>query len=344
MIVRHSRLATVAVTAFIAIAFLVAASRMPLLAAVAPTADAAALIQTAQRQFNLGNYSGAISTLQSAVSQNANNAEVYYWLGRSYYELHDFNSAISQLEKAIQLDAKNSVYHQWLGRAYGDKADHDKSLSTAKKVKREFEEAVHLNPANISARRNLEEYLIDAPWIAGGSKDDAKAQVEAITSLDPVEGHLARGLFYADAMKKPDLAENEYREVLKAKPNKVEPYFDVADFFQHQNKPADMDAAVQAAAQVSSGDPRLGFYRGVAKVLAGTDHTRAEEYLKAYLAGTPDRSDWPTHASAREWLGRLYESEGKRAEAAEQYRAALQLDPSRKQARARLEQLEKSSR
>jgi hypothetical protein len=65
--------------------------------------------------------------------------------------------------------------------------------------------------------------------------------------------------------------------------------------------------------------------------------------LKSYIAGTPERSDWPPHAAAREWLGRLYESQGKRAEAAEQYRASLQLDPGRKEASARLHQLEKAS-
>jgi tetratricopeptide (TPR) repeat protein len=78
-------------------------------------------------------------------------------------------------------------------------------------------------------------------------------------------------------------------------------------------------------------------------VLSGTDLPRAEQYLKSYLASTPDRSDWPSHAGAREWLGRLYEAEGKRSEAAEQYRAALQLDPGRKEAKARLQKLEKQS-
>jgi hypothetical protein len=65
--------------------------------------------------------------------------------------------------------------------------------------------------------------------------------------------------------------------------------------------------------------------------------------LKSYIASTPERSDWPSHAAAREWLGRLYESQGKRAEAAEQYRASLQLEPGRKEALARLRKLEKAS-
>ena len=101
--------------------------------------------------------------------------------------------------------------------------------------------------------------------------------------------------------------------------------------------------AIQAAAQVSPNDPRLAYARGVASVLANNNLADAEKNLKSYLASTPDRSDWPSHAAAREWLGRLYESQGKRSEAAEQYRAALQLDPGNKEAKSRLESLEKSS-
>jgi tetratricopeptide (TPR) repeat protein len=307
-----------------------------------PPADSAAAIQTAQRQFNQGNYSSAISTLQAAITQNSSSADAHFWLGRSYYELRDFDNAVSQFEKSIDLDGKNSLYHQWLGRAYGGKADKDRSLFDARKVKKEFQAAVQLNPSNISAREDLEEYCIDAPWVAGGSKDEAKAQVEAIVALDPVQGHLARGMLFEKESKKFDLAEVEYRQVLAAKPKDLDAYFDVATFFQRQNKPSDMEAAIQAAAQVNPNDPRLSFYRGVSRVVSSAEPARAEEYLKAYLATTPDRSDWPSHAAAREWLGRLYEAQGKRSEAAEQYREALQLDPGRKQARARLEQLEKS--
>lgn len=304
--------------------------------------DASAAIQTAQHQFNSGNYTAAIKTLQTAATQNPNNAEVQYWLARCYYELHDYDNAIAAAEKAVQFDPKNSLYHQWLGTIYGGKADRDRSFSDARKVKKEFEEAVRLNPANVEARRDLEQYLMEAPWVVGGNKDEARNQVTAVENIDPIQGHLARAEFYLES-KKPELAEKEYREVLAAKGKQIDPYLDVITFFIHQNKPADLEAAIQAAAQVAPNDPRLNYARGVLGVLSGKDLSRAEEYLKSYLASTPDRSDWPAHASAREWLGRLYEAQGKRAEAAEQYRAALQLDPKRKEAKARLEKLEKSS-
>jgi tetratricopeptide (TPR) repeat protein len=311
--------------------------------ATAKPADTAALLQTAQRQFNAGNYSAAITTLQSAITQNSSSGEAYYWLGRTYYEIRDYDNAIAAGEKSIALEPKNSVYHQWLGRIYGGKADRDRSFSYARKVKKEFEAAVELNPDNIEARRDLEEYDLQAPWVVGGNKDEGKAQVDAIAQRDPVAGHLARGVYDMDGAKKPDLAEKEYREVLAAKPAKIEPYLEVIAFFQQQNKPADMETAIQAAALVAPNDPRLGYWRGAALAVANSNLAEAEKYLKAYLASTPDRSDWPSHAAARVWLGRVYEAQGKRSEAAEQYRAALQLDSSDKDAKARLDKLAKSA-
>src|SRR5271170_1951868 len=230
-----------------------------LFSAPALRADASSAIQSAQHQITAGNYTGAISTLQAAVPGNPSSADLFYWLGRVYYETRDWNNAVAQLEKAVSLDAKNSLYHQWLGRSYGGQADRDRSFSDAKKVKSEFKEAVSLNPSNIAARRDLEEYCLDAPWIAGGSKDEALQEVNAIAALDPVEGHLARAVYFSEGPKSNEQAEAEYQMVLSAKPKKLEPYFEVADFFEAQNKPADMETAIQAAAQASPNDLRLTF-------------------------------------------------------------------------------------
>jgi tetratricopeptide (TPR) repeat protein len=305
--------------------------------------DASGAIEAAQQQFNAGNYAGAISTLQATASQNASSAAAAYWLGRSYYEIFDYDSAITQFEKAVSLDPRNSVYHQWLGRADGGKADRDRSFSLAKRVKKEFQQAVTLDPSNVSARRDLEEYCLDAPWIAGGSKSEALDQVNAIAALDPIQGHLARALYDREGLKKLDDAESEIRQVLSARPKTADPYFEAAGFFETQNNPSDIRAAVDLASQVAPNDPRLAFYRGVVGVIANVNLPAADEELKAYLASTPERSDWPSHAAARNWLGRLYEVQGKRTEAAEQYRSALRLDPKNKDARTRLEKLERSS-
>lgn len=303
-----------------------------------------ALLEAAQHQFGAGNYSAAIATLRAVVSQDPLSAEGFYWLGRCYYEVRDVDQAISQAERAVALQPKNSVYQQWLGRAYAAKADRDNSFFTARRVKKQFERAVTLDPMNISARRDLEEFCMGAPWIVGGSNDQANAQVDAIAKIDPIAGHLARAAFYEEALKRFDLAGKEYEQILAAKPADPDSYFDAVVFYQHRNKPAEMNAALDAATQANPNDPRLIFYRAEAMIMTGSNLDRAEEYIKSFLASTPDRSDWPSHAGAREWLGRLYEMQGRLGEAAEQYRASLHLEPGRKSARARLEKLEKSSR
>jgi tetratricopeptide (TPR) repeat protein len=303
--------------------------------------DSNPIIDQGRHQFDIGNYQGAVGTFKNAVAQNSNNAQAYYWLGRAYFELHDLQNSITQLEKATQLDAKNSDYHYWLARAYGDEADRERSFFLARKVKKEFEAAVQLDGSNIKARRDLEEFNIQAPWVVGGSKDAAREQMEAIVAIDPVQGHLARATYDLEVQKKPDLALNEYKMLLTEHPTKLEPYLELCDAYRQLNRPEDMGPALDAADKVKSGDPRTAYYRAVQHILSNSQIQAAEPLLKAYLANTPDRTDWPSHASARVYLGRLYEQEGKRQDAAEQYREALQLQPGNKEAKEKLQKLEK---
>lgn len=294
-----------------------------------------------QQQFEAGNYTSAINTLRALVSQTPGNAADHFWLGRCYYEVRDYSNAVAELEKATQLDPNSSVYHDWLGRGYGEEAARDKSFLLARRVKKEFQAAVEANGSNIDARRDLEEYLLQAPWIVGGSKDDALVQVEAIAQASAVDGHLAKA-DYESALGKPDLAVEEYSAALSLKPPSVEPYLEVANYYGLQGKGTEVTELVEQAAQVSPKDPRLPFYRGVAHILTGTDFPLAEENLKSYVASSPERSDWPSHSMARYWLGQLYEKQGNKMAAAEQYREALSLDPDDREAKHALSQLEKS--
>lgn len=318
---------------------LFAASILLLLPSV-PTARADDLSEV-QQQFGAGNYASAMNILRALVSQSPGNAADHFWLGRCYYEVRDYANAVSELEKATQLDPNSSAYHDWLGRGYGEEAAIEKSFLLARRVKKEFQAAVQSDGSNIDARRDLEEYLLQAPWIVGGSKDDALVQVNAIAQISPVDGHLAKA-DYESALGKPDLAIAEYNAALALKPQSIEPYLEVANYYGMQGKGQEVTALVEQAAQVSPKDSRLPFYHGVAHILTGTDLPLAEENLKSYIASSPERSDWPSHSVARYWLGQLYESQGNKMAAAEQYREALSLDPDDREAKHALSQLEKS--
>jgi tetratricopeptide (TPR) repeat protein len=293
-------------------------------------------LQLAQRQFELGQYRQAAAALQAAPGL-VRDARLQHWLGRAYYELRDWEKAVAASERAVALDPSRAEYHQWLARAYGEKAERDRSLFMARKVKRELEEAVRLDPSAVTARRDLLHYYAEAPWIAGGSKDKARQQAEAIAALDPIQGHLAWADYWKE-QDKPDEVERRYQSVRQASPATADPYFEMAEYYQRRNDAARLEQAIEQAAGVHPQDPRLAYFRGTARVLAGDRAAQAEQMLRAYL-GSPENSEYPSHASALEWLGRLFERQGKLKDAADQYRAALQVDPDHESARAGLKRV-----
>src|SRR6266516_6599276 len=175
-----------------------------LLSALLNTGAAPALeepIQTARSQFDSSNYAAAVRTLTNALAQSPQESSLHYWLARSYYEMRDYDNAVQHAEMAVKLGPQNAEYNRWLGRAYGSKAEQSHSFFLARKVKKAFETAVTLDPLNIDARRDLMEYLVEAPWIVGGDKDKAKEQIEFINKLDPIEGRLAQAAFFSAEKK-----------------------------------------------------------------------------------------------------------------------------------------------
>lgn len=298
--------------------------------------------EEALNQFQSGKFREATATLHQALDQHPKSAAFELLLARCYYELTDFDSAATHAESAVRLDPSNSEAHLWLGRIDGRRAEKGHSLSLALTTRKEFEKAVSLDSRNLDARRSLMEFYAQAPWIIGGSKDKAHKQATSIAALDPLEGALAQA-HLDDLTGKDDQAAAEYHRVIKMKPHRVGPYFAAADFYLRHHNWQEAKDAIEAALKTHTPDPRLDYYRGVQGVLNGSRLQEAEQELKAYLQHFPRRQDYPSQASALDWLGRLYERWGKTQLAAQQYEAALRLNPDFKPARDALERLKQTA-
>ncbi len=301
-------------------------------------AAASGALEEARRQFDAGQYQQAAGTLRGALEHSPQDAALHHWLARCYFELEDYGHAIASAERSVQFDPHNSQYHLWLGRAYGRKAEQAgwfSGFSLAKKSRHEFEEAVRLDRSNFAAHHDLIEFYVRAPGIVGGGDEKGWQQAEALAAVDAVEGHLGRAEYWK-YRKKPERAEQEYRQVLAAKPKRVDPYLAVAEFYLSRGDAGRAEEALEAAARVNASDRRLSYYCGVVRVVAGNRLEEAEHCLKTYLTTVPPRSDLPAHADGHEWLGRLYERQGKCAAAVEQYGKAMELDPHSKSAREAL--------
>jgi tetratricopeptide (TPR) repeat protein len=258
----------------------------------------------ARAAFEAGNYSAALKTATTALSSTPQDPALHYWALRSYYELRDYEKAVVHGETAVKLDPQNAEYNRWLGRAYGGKAEESHSFFLARKVKQAFEAAVHLAPTDIPARRDLMQFFAEAPWIVGGDKQKAKEQVEAISKMDTAEGHRARADFFA-ADKKWKEAEAEYLLAVDAHPRDIDAYMAAAEFFEGRRDARQIDRVLDAARRVDPMDPRVGYYSAVSLILQHNEPKTAERLLQAYLADVPQRSDYPSHKSAQEWLNRI---------------------------------------
>lgn len=291
-------------------------------------------------QFEQGDYRAAITTLSSGIDTNAHDAQLWHWRSRCYLELRDYTRAITDGEQAVAVNPFDSEYRRWLGRAYGGAAEEQRSFAMGRKVRAAFEEAVRLDPSNITARRDLMEFYVEAPWIVGGDKRKALEEVAAIAQADALAGHLARAAFWIHTNRL-DAADAEYQHVLDARPNHIEPYLEVAEFTASRGNPVKLASIVEQAARVAPADVRLAYYRGVGLVLANQQLAEAERLLHNYLATAARRSDWPSHADAHAWLGRLREQKGEIKPAVDEYEAALVLNPDLKTAREGLRRLKR---
>src|SRR5262249_36047884 len=251
--------------------------------------------------FAAGRYVEAQKILTAALEAAPQDAAINYWLGRSYYEQHNYERAVTYAEASVKLAPQNAEYQRWLGRAYGAKAEESRSFFLARKVKQAFEAAVRLAPRSIEARRDLMQYLAEAPWIVGGDKSKAREQVQAISQLDAMEGHLAQAAYFC-TQKKWNEAQTEYLAVLDQQPTRIEPYMEAAEFFADRKDPSNLDRVLAGAGRVNSHDPRVDFYRAVVLILRGTERPTAEKLLTLYIANVPERSEYPSHNRAKQWL------------------------------------------
>src|SRR5215831_10912193 len=169
---------------------------------ISPSAESSQqALQAAQSHFAAGRYVEAQKLLTTALETTPQDAAVNYWLARACYEQHNYEKAVTYAETAVKLAPQDADYQRWLGRAYGAKAEESRSFFLARKVKQAFEAAVRLAPRSIEARRDLMQYLAEAPWTVGGDKSKAREQVQAISQIDPVQGRLAQAAYLCTQKK-----------------------------------------------------------------------------------------------------------------------------------------------
>jgi len=241
-------------------------------------------------------------------------------------------TARAQTNDAVALRPGTARYHLQLGNAYEASAESAgmlERMSLIQKAKAEWERAVELDPNCIPARQSLIEFYVLAPALMGGSESTAMKQAAEIAKRDAIEGHRAYARIYT-AMNRPDLARNEYAEMLKtngrsARARYLHGVYLLATEKNYRAASVEFESAVAL-------DPSYMpayFQIGHTAALSKESLARGEESLKKYLTYTP-KDEEPPIARAHYWLGTIYELRQRKADARASYAASLAINPNQK--------------
>jgi tetratricopeptide (TPR) repeat protein len=299
-------------------------SRILIVILLACFAVPAGFAESAKDLLAAGRVDDAITQLRATIQTSPNDGVAYNLLCRAYFSLSQWDRGVSACEEAVAIDPGNGLYHLWLGRLYGEKADSSSFLSAAflaKKVRSEFETAVRLSPDNVDARTDLAEFYLEAPGIVGGGRDKAEAEAATLDKLDPAKAHWVKARL-AEKSKDTATAEREYRAAIDASHGSANAWLNLAIFFRHQQRLDDMEDALNHAA---SAQMSQGTLMEAAEMLirAGRNFPAAIQMLERYLSSSTVET--APAFKAHYLLGTVFEKQGDKQAAEQQYRTALSM-------------------
>jgi len=288
----------------------------------------------------------AKALLYAATQENPDDHRAHFLLAKLHLKDQDHNTAIEHAQRAVKLEDSVSEYHLWLARSYLAKAMESRVINAfryARKGKSEYEKAVALDSANVEARLELCLYLLAAPSIVGGDKDDGKEQAAILEGLDALYGSYAWASVWE---REGDLhkAEAALRNAVQLDTSSAfYARYALGYFFERNQKYDEAVGVFKDIVALKPDEMNAVFQVGKIFVITKRNLDEAETCFKRYLEveAPPNAPDW----GAAHWrLGMVYDLQGKVDLAVAELRKAVALAPDNKEFRKTLKQVEKKGR
>lgn len=332
----------------------------------------------AEKLIIAGHWKQARALVEVRMAEAPNDPLANYLLSQIRNAFGDHMTPQSLAEKAIALDGKTAKYHRQYAEVLGvmaQRANLVQQLFLARHFRKEIEIAIMLDSRDTQALRDLVEFYLLAPSVAGGDPHKAAETADRIAQIDSAEGFLAKARI-AQFEKQPMATEAAFRQAAAVQPPSYRALIALAQFFLAPDH-ADLAMAETAGRQALLLDPGrvdaygvlaevstdrsdwgaldgiladaakevpddlAPHYRAAERLLAARrDPARAERYLRTYM-GQEAEGNEPGLAEAHWRLGQALHAEGRDKAASEEWLDSLRLNPE-SPARADLKSLRSS--
>lgn len=289
-----------------------------------------------------GHWKQARAIVETRLKEAPNDAAALFFLSQIRNAFGDRTSPLPLAERAVAIDGSVARYHRQIAEVLGVMAQHSNAfqqLFLARRFRKEIDAALALDPRDVQALRDLLEFYLLAPGIAGGDRAKAESTADRIVAIDQAEGFMAKAriaefehraaesekwLKRAAAVSPPSyraqmalaryyleaehrnlqFAESAARNGLRLDPSRVDAYSILAEIYASESRWSELDNILSESAR-NVPDDLTPYDRAASRLLsAGNDLSRAESYLRTYTAQEPEGNE-PTLADAQRDLDRI---------------------------------------
>jgi tetratricopeptide (TPR) repeat protein len=234
----------------------------------------------AENLIEAGHWKRARAIVEASARQS-HDALTQFLLSQIHNAFGDHESPLALAEKAVALDGSVAKYHRQVAEVTGVMAQHAGFLQQfmlARRFRHEIDTALALDARDVQALRDLMEFYLLAPGIAGGDRERARDTAARIARVDAVQGYLAQARL-AEAAGEPTREEAMRRQAVVTGPSHYRARVALAAFLlSHGNWEA---ARQEASAAVKLDGLRVDAYA----VLVGAHaHLDRMDELESVLA------------------------------------------------------------
>jgi tetratricopeptide (TPR) repeat protein len=296
--------------------------------------------QTPDELFRQQKYDEARAAFQAQLAKNKGDPNALFYMGRISMQQEKWSDAEDWFEKAVKSNDTSATYHYWLGASVGEQATRASKLKQpfmARRIKNEFERAVHLDSRMVNPRMGLLDFYSMAPGVMGGSMDKAKEQAAEIAKLDKLQGHRAAARL-ANRQKDAATVEREYRAVIAEFPDSAQGYNWLVAFLRSQSPPRNEEAldVYDQMMKARPNDPAPHANYGIVSAITGLHVERGERELKYWFEHHPPNTSTVLLSGVHFRLAQIYEKTSRPELAKTGYNEALKLNPKNEDARKAL--------